>query len=284
MIRPPTKLLLAGLLASALLAGPGTVSADAVVRTYTITFAGGVGEIYSASDSTAFDIQRSGYAGCDYSQQGDIQVSWRNVWRLRARVQPRTAHVHVLKVKKISGPFDKHHPGDSEITGVNSNEGSSTQCSDGNRAGTIDCTAESVRPSEHSLLKVGQDPSAAKELLLTAPAFSDVDASYSGQAPSGLGCARSVGNNLLPGGFIGIDMDIGLGNAALSLKKSELARLPRHRTLHVGELTFPDDKDWAYPAFPQQGESCAIAGDGMDETCSYGRNSRLAELTIRRAG
>jgi hypothetical protein len=285
MTRPTTKLLLAGLLAAAILGFGGVGTASAAIRTYLVKYDGGLSETYSAEDTTAFDVQRAGLSGCDYSQHGDIQVSWTDVWRLKAKVQQRTAHVHVVKVTRVSGPFSKRHPGDSEITGVNSNEGSNTQCSDTNRAGTFDCTAEAVHESLTGNLKVEQDPYVKKLLLLQVPAFSRLKAAYSGEAPAGFGCAQSVGTNAAPGGFISADVAGGIdGFADPALEKPDLARLRVHKTLHVGDMTLPDDKDWLDPLFPSKGDNCALNGDGQDESCSFGQTNRAAELTIKRVG
>jgi hypothetical protein len=283
MTRPTTKLLLAGLIAAAFLATSGVGTAGAVIRNYSITFSGGVAEAYTASDGTAFDIQRAGYVGCDYSQNGDLTVHFKSVWHMKADVKPRTAHVHVLKIKRVSGPFDSHHPGDSEISGQNSDEGPSTQCSDGNRAGSYDCTAEAVRPFERDKPTVTVDPVKPKTDVLSLPAFSGVRASYSGQAPSGFGCASTLGTNLLPGGFVSADFLTSPADITVSYGHAQLTKLHGKQKLHDPSLVFPESDTWDV-GFAATGDDCALHGDGQDEVCNYTATTRAGVITVKRIG
>jgi hypothetical protein len=282
MTRPTTKLLLAGLIAAAFLATAGAGTAGAVIRTYSITFSGGVAEAYSASDSTAFDIQRAGYSGCDYTQHGDLTVFWRSVWHLRANVHPRTGHFQVLKIKRASGPFDKSHRGESEISGENTNESPSSSCSDGNRAGTYDCTAETVRPTELTPAKVTPDPSEPKTDVLELPAFSGVRASYSGKSPSGLTCANSIGSNLFPGGFIAQDFAES-GDITVRYRHSLLVGLHGKKKIE-STIRHPESHAWDVDPWVQQGESCALNEHGEDEVCSYTAVTRGGTIAFRRIG
>ena len=279
MIRPPTKLLLAGLIAAAILAGfAGSASAE--VRNYNVTYVGHIYDSYRASDSTAFDIQRAGYAGCDYKQTGNILVEWTSVWRLTANVQPRSGRVRVLGVKKVSGPFDKKRSGLSGIGGTNSNEGMSTQCSDSHHAGKIDCTSHDIRPAERFPLKARQSQKEPKDLELQVPGFSSVHATYTGTAPSGFSCARSVGSNSVPGGFVDSDLFSLFGDLKVSFPIEDLAGLGKRETMRVGDPGLGSE-DWLDPFFPRQGQSCALTGEN-DETCTYGITGRGGAVKIGR--
>jgi hypothetical protein len=116
--------------------------AGAATRVYTLTYSGYQSESYSASDSTCCDVQRAGYVGCDYVQDGDINVHWRDVWTVTAEIFPRSGHVKIKTVKRLSGPRDRQHPGASEISGHTSNGQGNTECSDGHLAGSYDSERE----------------------------------------------------------------------------------------------------------------------------------------------
>ena len=251
-------------------------------RVYEMVFDGGFNEAYTASDSTAFDIQRAGLVGCDFHQHGDFLVFWRSVWRISATVHPRSGHISIDDVGRTAGPANPKEPGDSEIDGANSNEGAGSQCSEEELAGTYECNAEALVPSDHFEPEFAPDPDKPRAFLLKVPGFATATASYSGKAPANYGCAESVGSDAIPGGFIGIDLAGADGDAVWQLNHLDLARLKKKKKVEDQDVALPEDRDWSISAIPKKGSSCALREEESHETCIYDEANRAAELFIRR--
>jgi hypothetical protein len=241
--------------------------AGAATRVYSLTYFGFQSESFSASDTTCCGIHPPGYVGCAYTEDGDITVHWRDVWRVTADIYPKSGHVKIRTIKLLSGPKDRKHPGDSEISGKTSNSNGNTQCSSGGLAGPFDCTAEAVTPISANTPTF---TTAKKAFVLSVGGFVGQRARYSGDSPPSLSCGQAIGSDLSPGGFIGGDLGGEYSFSALRLPYSQIAGLRVNHALRDDALTTPDEAGWVARDFPKAGADCGLASNlGNAATCHY---------------
>jgi len=269
-------------------AGTQSTTTRTSTRTFLLTWTGTEALSYDASDSTPFDIQRAGYSGCQYTQQGNTRVDWRDVWRLTAvaKVGKHFGHLKFVGAKHISGPVDPHGDTSSQISGSNSDASTSTECTDSGRAGAFNCTAESVKP--HQVHATGHlldpDPKIPSTEDVFVDGFAGASASYSGQQPSPQWtCAGNIGTNTSPGGFVGKDFGGLYSDGFFRISAATILALKRGRTYEDKSAILPDSKSWLFHAFASPGDSCAPTND-TDGVCTYTKlgTNRDGELFLKR--
>ena len=247
-------------------------------RVYRMTWRGSLELGYSAYDNTPFDIQRAGYTGCAYNQQGDTLVAWKDVWQMHATVKSvrHFSHMSHIRFNRLSGPVDPHADSSSQIQGSNRNGTGNTECSDAGQAGAFNCTAESVRPLTQPKSQVSVDPDHPSTLDFQMFGFLTASAAYTGQQPSSQWtCAADIGKNSDPGGFALLDGS--LSAALMKVTAKDLIALKKHKTYKDDSTTLKDDPAWTFD-LPT---SCAV---GDDEVCTFtdAQTNRGAELTFKR--
>jgi hypothetical protein len=246
-------------------------------RTYRLTFSGGIVESYTrAAPTSPID--------CAISEQGDIIVFWRDVWKVKLGVFPESEHVRVLSVKRVSGPVDAKHVGGSEIQGTNSDEAGDTldRCSKLKEAGKYDCQTERVRPVL-SAKAVPQFVRDGKSYVVSVAGFALTKAHYTGPSPKNFTCAKSAGTDFSPGGAIGL---FGLGEestaAPARLNDSTVFGLGVGQAVHAHHLSSEGD-GWD-TSIPAAGDDCR-ATDETPGTCSYvDPLKRAATFEFKRIG
>jgi hypothetical protein len=242
--------------------------AGAATRIYSLTYSGFQSESFSASDSTCCGIHPAGYVGCAYTEDGDITVHWRDVWRVTADVHPKSGHVKIKAIKLLSGPKDRKHPGDSEISGKTGNSNGNSQCSTGGLAGSYDCTAEAVTPISVSTPTFTP---AKKAFVLKVDGFVGRRAQYSGDSPPSLSCDQTIGSNWSPGGFLGGDVGGEYSFSAHRIPSAQIAALRVNQALRADALTTPYEAGWlSGDSFPKADTDCGLASFlGDTATCHY---------------
>ncbi len=271
------------------IAGVASASASrgGSTRVYKMGFLGALIASYSASDDTAFDIQRGAFVGCTYSEQGDTKVGWQDVWKVTAVVHPKSGHVHIKKLRYVQGPGDRRVSGTSEISGkaADAPGDDRAQCSSSRRAGSWDCTAEAVTPrlftSRRKFLptfETSEDHAKAWDIHL--PAFEGSQASYDGEHPKALPCDSVLGNNESPGGFVATEALWGyLGDATVFLTHEQLIAL-RRGTLESNVIG-NHNAGWSFEDYPLGGDTCNDDPE-EDEVCTYDHTFRNARVIIKR--
>jgi hypothetical protein len=257
-------------------------SAQGPMRLYKLVYEGHLTLSYTASDKgpavNPFDLE-----GCAYKQAGDITVYWRSAWQIQANVYPRTGHVQVHGITRLSGPTDPSEPGDSEISGKNSNAGSSNYCAATHKTGLYDCTTEVVKPFHPNFQTSNPvfdpDPDHPKSFLVHLSGFDHVRADYSGQAPSGYQCPTEAGSDAYPGGQVGGELSMNFGDIDFVLAHDVLVDLGRGTPM-VGVVGSSSDAHWVINNFPAPGASCA---SGSTEVCTYKEAERASRITITRS-
>jgi hypothetical protein len=269
-------------------AGTQSTTTRTSTRTFLLTWTGTEALSYDASDSTPFDIQRAGYSGCKYTQQGNTRVDWRDVWRLTvvAKIGKHFGHLKFVAAKRVSGPVDPKGDTSSQISGSNTDSGTTTECSDSGRAGAFNCTAESVKPHPPHVFGhlLDPDPKIPSTEDVYPDGFSSPSASYTGQQPSGQWtCAGNIGRNAFPGGFVSGDFGGLYSDGFFRISAATILALKRGRTYEDKSAILPDSKSWLFHAFASPGDSCVPTSD-TDGACTYTKlgTNRVGELFLKR--
>lgn len=243
--------------------------AGAATRVYKLTDRGFHSESYTLAPNTS-NGSMAPAPFCQVDESGDIAVHWKNVWRVTAEVHPRSGHIRIKTIKQTAGPRDRRHPGDSEIQGKNADipEDSDHLCSSDGDAGRYDCTAEAIVSKPPPLPDFDRQ---GKGFELTTQGYAYPHANYEGNSPKNWTCARNIGTNTVPGGYIGFNDFWGPGGALSAsehhLVDTDILALKRRKgySWKVGDA-------WADAwvlGFPHADDARTI-GDVGTETLTYG--------------